>query len=160
MSAPPSIVPAKRETLLAASPSTRVGGLSLRALAAVQWVGVLGPPLAWFAQHLVGYGVAQAECSSGGLHWGIDNAVWQLAILSAAGLVCVVGETAAVLVFLRTRGTNFGDGPAGDGRWNGEPPYSRLHFAATAAMVANLLFLTIILLDGLAAAIDPLCRQS
>jgi hypothetical protein len=154
------IVPARRETLLAPSPASKVGGISLRGLSALQWVGVLAPGLAWFAQHIVGFGVGQAECSSGGLHWGIDNAVWQLSILAAAALVCVAGEVAAVLVFQRTRGTNFGDGPAEDGRWHGQPPYSRLHFFATAALVANVLFLAVILLDGLGAAIEPLCRQA
>jgi hypothetical protein len=146
--------------LLAPSPDSKVGGLSLRALSVLQWVGVLAPALVWFAQHIVGFGVGQAECSSGGLHWGIDNRTWQVAMLVVAALVCVVGEVAAVLVFLRTRGTNFGDGPAEDGRWQGQPPYSRLHFFAAAAMVANVLFLVIVLLDGTAAAIEPLCRQS
>jgi hypothetical protein len=154
------VVPSRRETLLAPSPDTKVGGISLRWLSAIQWVGVLAPPGVWAAQHIVGYGVAQAECSSGGLHWGIDNVAWQVGILVVGALVCVVGEAAAVLVFLRTRGTNFGDGPPHEGPWEGEPPYSRLHFFATAAMVANVLFLAIILLDGTAAAIDPICLQS
>src|SRR5204862_312760 len=80
-----------------------------------------------------------------------DNAYssWQRAILAAAGLLVVVSEAAAVTVFLATRETNYGDGPPGEGRWGGAVPYSRLHFFAMAAMVANVLFLAVILLDGL-----------
>src|SRR5206468_3679290 len=50
---------------------------------------------------------------------------------------------------MATRETNYGDGPPGDGRWGGAVPYSRLHFFATAAMVANALFFTVILMSGL-----------
>ena len=42
----------------------------------------------------------------------------------------------------------------------GAVPYSRLHFFATAAMVANVLFLTVILLDGLGSVFATLCAQS
>jgi hypothetical protein len=78
----------------------------------------------------------------------------------AAGLLVVISEAAALTVFLATRETNYGDGPAGNGRWGGAVPYSRLHFFATAAMVANVLFLTVILLDGLGSAFSTLCAQS
>jgi hypothetical protein len=78
----------------------------------------------------------------------------------AAGLLVAISEAAAVTVFLATRETNYGDGPAGDGRWGGAVPYSRLHFFATAAMVANVLFLTVILLDGLGSVFSTLCAQS
>lgn len=140
--------------------STRVGRFTLRQLAFVQWIGVVVAPLAWTAQHVVGYGVGEARCNVGGLRWGIGYDTWQLAILAVAGLLIVVSEAAAVAVFLATRETNYGDGPPGDGRFGGAVPYSRLHFFATAAMVANVLFLAAILMDGLAAVFDSLCVQS
>jgi hypothetical protein len=65
-----------------------------------------------------------------------------------------------VTVFLATRETNYGDGPPGEGRWGGAVPYSRLHFFATAAMVANVLFFAVIFLDGLGSVFDSLCVQS
>lgn len=154
------IVPARRETLLAPSPSERVGRFTLRQLSVVQWVGVVVAPLAWTAQHVVGYGVGEARCEIGGLHWGIAYDTWQLAILAVAALLVVISEAAAVTVFLATRETNYGDGPPGDGRWGGVVPYSRLHFFATAAMVANVLFLAVIFMDGLTSTIDSLCVQS
>jgi hypothetical protein len=134
--------------------------MSLRRLGIVQWIGVVMAPLAWTAQHVVGYGVGQARCSVAGMRWGIGFDTWQLAILAAAGLLVVISEAAAVTVFLATRETNYGDGPPGDGRWGGAVPYSRLHFFATAAMVANVLFLAVIFLDGLGSVFDSLCVQS
>jgi hypothetical protein len=159
MSEVPEVVPARRETLVAPSPRERVGRFTLRRLGVVQWVGVVVAPLAWTGQHIVGYGVGQARCEVGAA-WGIGFDAWQLALLAAAGLLILASEAAAVTVFLATRETNYGDGPPNEGRWGGATPYSRLHFFATTAMVANVLFLAIVLLDGLAAVFDPLCAQS
>ncbi len=140
--------------------SERIGRFTLRQLSVVQWIGVVVAPLAWTGQHVVGYGVGQARCSVAGLGWGIDYDVWQLAIMACAGLLILVSEAAAVTVFVETRETNYGDGPPGAGRWSGAVPYSRLHFFATAAVVANVLFLTVILLDGLGSVFSTLCAQS
>jgi hypothetical protein len=95
-----------------------------------------------------------------GAAWGIGFDTWQLAITAAAVLLILVSEAAAVTVFLATRETNYGDGPPGEGRWGGATPYARLHFFATAAMVANVLFLAIVLMDGLLSTLAPLCAQS
>ena len=160
MSEAREIIPARRETLVAPSPRERVGRFTLGQLSVVQWIGVVVAPLAWTGQHVVGFGVGQARCSVGGLRWGIGYDTWQLAILGAAALLVLVSEAAAVTVFLATRETNYGDGPPGDGRWGGAVPYSRLHFFATAAMVANVLFFAVIFMDGLASVFDSLCVQS
>ena len=160
MSEARDIVPARRETLVAPSSDERVGRYTLRRLSVVQWVGVVVAPLAWTGQHIVGYGTGQAKCSVGGMGWGIGFDTWQLAILAAAGLLVLISEAAAVTVFLATREANYGDGPAEDGRWGGAVPYTRLHFFAMAAMVANVLFLAVILMDGLGSVFDSLCVQS
>jgi hypothetical protein len=134
--------------------------MSLRRLGILQWLGVVVAPLAWTGQHVVGYGSGQARCSVAGMRWDIGFDTWQLAILAAAGLLVLASEAAAVTVFLATRETNYGDGPSGEGRWNGAVPYSRLHFFATAAMVANVLFFAVIFLDGLGSVFSSLCAQS
>ena len=134
--------------------------MSTRKLSLLQWVGVVIAPLAWTGQHVVGYGVGEARCSVAGIHWGIGFDTWQLAILAAAGLLVLASEAAAVSVFLATREVNYGDGPPGDGRWGGAVPYSRLHFFATAAMVANVLFFVVIFLDGFGSVFNTLCAQS
>jgi hypothetical protein len=155
----PDIVPAKRETLVAPSQHERIGRFTLRQLAFVQWIGVVVAPLAWTGQHIVGYGVGEARCRVGA-NWGIAYDTWQLAIMAAALLLVLISEVAAVAVFVATREENYGDGPPGHGRWGGAVPYTRLHFFATAAMVANVLFFTVILLDGLGAVASSLCVQS
>lgn len=140
--------------------STRVGRFTLRQLSVVQWVGVVVAPLAWASQHVVGYGVGEARCSVAGSAWGISYDTWQLAIMGAAVVLILLSEAAAVTVFLETRETNYGDGPPGEGRWAGAVPYTRLHFFAITAMVANVLFLTIVILDGLGSVFSTLCAQS
>ena len=67
------IVPARRETLVAPSPHHRVGRFTLRRLSVVQWIGVVVAPLAWTAQHVVGYGVGEERCNVAGAHWGIGS---------------------------------------------------------------------------------------
>ncbi|HET7568729.1 MAG TPA: hypothetical protein VFJ91_12095 [Gaiellaceae bacterium] len=127
----------------------------LRLLSVLQWIGILAGALTWTGQHVVGYGIGQAECAAGGMHWGIENDVWQLTLTACAGLVIALAWVCSLVVFLRTRGENYGDGPE-------EPriPQGRLHFFAVAALVANVLFLAIVLMDGLAASFGVLCRQS
>jgi hypothetical protein len=134
--------------------------MRLRRLGIVQWIGVGVAPVAWTLQHVVGFGIAQARCSIGGEHWGIANTVWELALLGAAASLVLVSEAAAVAVFRATREANYGDGPPGDGRWHGALPHTRLHFFATTAMVANLLFLAILLMDGFASALEKACVGS
>jgi hypothetical protein len=140
--------------------SERVGCFTLRRLSVAQWVGVAVAPLAWASQHVVGYGTGEARCSVAGMAWGIGYDVWQLAIMTSAGILILVSEAAAVTVFLATRETNYGDGPPGAGRWGGAVPYSRLHFFAAAAMVANVLFFTVVLMSGLGSVFSTLCAQS
>jgi hypothetical protein len=153
------VIPARRETLIAPSPEERVGRFTLRQLSIVQWIGVVVAPLAWTGQHIVGYGVGQARCEVG-VAWNLGYDTWQLALTGVTVLLILVSEAAAILVFLATRETNYGDGPPGDGRWGGRTPYARLHFFAVTAMVANVLFLTIVLMAGLLSTFAPLCVQS
>ncbi len=122
--------------------------MSLRRLSQLQWFGFAGAALVWASQHVVGFGVTQAECSAGGLHWGIGNDVWQLTLLAVGGLVVLAAEAAAVVVFVRTRETEQDD----------PPPLGRMHFLAAAAVVANLLFLSAMVMDGLASTFGTLCR--
>lgn len=132
----------------------------LRLVAVLQWVGTLMGAGAWTGQHIVGFGIGQAECSSGGLHWGIGNDVWQLTLMSCAALVVLVALGASTYVFVRTRGADFGDGPPEEDVFGGKSPYGRLHFFAAAGMAANVIFFGIIMLDGFASSFDTLCRQS
>ncbi len=156
----PDVNPARRETLVAPQPGERIGRLTLRQLGILQWTGTIIGPVVWYSQHLFGYGVGQAVCSIGGIHWGVSFGVYQLTAASVAGLIEIATWVCALLVFLHTKGADWGDGPPEEGRWEGQEPYGRLYFFAIAGMVANVLFLTMALLDATAAVTDVLCRQS
>lgn len=123
--------------------------MTLRRLSILQWSGLVGAALVWAAQHVVGFGIGQAECSAGGRRWGISNDTWEIAVLACAGTLVVLAEVAAAVVFRRTRGVVADD----------DPPPGRLHFFAVAALVANVLFLTAMVLDTIASVFGTLCRQ-
>ena len=152
--------PARRETLLAPPPHERLGRFTLRQLGILQWTGTILAPAVWYSQYLFGYGVGQAVCSAGGAHFGVDFDVYQLTAMAVAGVVEIATWACALVVFLLTRGADWGDGPPEEGRWGAQEPYGRLHFFAVAGMVANVLFLTMALLSATAAVTDVLCRQS
>ncbi|HEX7084226.1 MAG TPA: hypothetical protein VF186_08950 [Gaiellaceae bacterium] len=124
--------------------------MTIRRLGMLQWVGLLLGALVWAGQHVVGLGTTQAACSVGGAGWGIGNDVWQATMLGIAGLLVLGAEAASIAVLIGTRGTAYDTDP---------PPPSRIRFFALAALVANLLFLMIMLLDGFASIFDVLCRQ-
>ena len=117
-------------------------------LSTLQWLGLLAGGLTWAAQLVIGFGTTQAECSAGGMRWGIANDTWQIALLGVSAAVVLGAEAAAAVVFVRTRGVGKDD-PA---------PQGRLHFFATAALVANLLFLVVIVLSAIGSTVGALCR--
>jgi len=124
--------------------------VTLRRLDVLQWVGLLAGAAIWWAQHIVGLGLTVADCNAAGARWGIDNDAWQAALLGVS-VLCVLGAgAAAALVLFRTRTWSYEDPP--------QP--GRIRFLAIAAAVANLIFLVIIVLDGIAVLVDPACRQS
>ncbi len=123
--------------------------MSARRLELLQWFGFSGAALAWSAQLVAGFWVTQARCNPGGSS-SVPNDASQLGLLVAAFVVALAAEAAAAAVYLETRPSDDDDPPA----------RGRLHFLATAALVANVLFLAGILLSGIAATADVLCRQS
>jgi hypothetical protein len=123
--------------------------MSLRRLEILQWVGLLLGALVWTGQHVVGYGVTEAACSSGGTHWGISTDTWEAVLMAAAAGCVLAAELAAVTVVVRTREESY----------ESPPPPGRVRFLAIAAITANLIFLVIILLDGLGSIFNIACRQ-
>jgi hypothetical protein len=122
-----------------------------RAASRLQWLGLLVAPWAWFGQHVVGQAVAQAACSAANATWGVSNSAWQIGLLVGAGLLILVSEAAAVAAFRATR--------TGD-HYESPPPLGRAQLIAIAAMTTNLIYLVIILLDGIASIVDVQCRGS
>jgi hypothetical protein len=124
--------------------------MTTRRLETLQWTGLVAGGLAWAAQHVIGYGLTEAECNAGGSRWDIANDPWQAALGTVAVLAILGAEAAAVAVFLRTRDVDFDGGP---------PPAARMHMLAIAAIVANAIFLCIVLLST-AGALAGGCRNA
>jgi hypothetical protein len=114
-----------------------------------QWYGLLGAALAWTVQLVLGYGVTVARCGAGG-DFGLAYDVWEIVLAVVAGAFALLGEAAAVAVFLSTRSLEH-DGP---------PPDGRRHFFATAAVVGNVLFLMLILLTAIGLLAHSPCQGS
>jgi hypothetical protein len=124
--------------------------MTLRRLSILQWLGLLLGAGVWFAQHVVGFGITQAECGAGGRGWGISHDTWQAVLMAIAAALVLSAEAAALGVVFGTR----------DASYEAEAPAGRIRFFAIAAVAANLIFLTIILLDGFATLFNTVCRQA
>ena len=116
----------------------------------LQWFGLLGAPLAWAVQFVVGFGVTDARCSPGSARWGVAVDTWEISLMVAAGAVVLLAELAAVSLYLTTRGVPY----------DGAPPVARRHFFVTASSLGNILFLAVVLMSGIAAVYHTPCGQS
>jgi hypothetical protein len=114
-----------------------------------QWYGLLGAALAWAAQFVLAFGVTVARCGAGG-NFGLALDTWEILLIVVAASLALLGEAAAVTVFLATRELEHDD----------PPPGGRHHFFASAAVIGNLLFLMIILLSAIGILAHSPCHQS
>lgn len=124
--------------------------MTMRRLAFLQWVGLLLGAAIWAAQHLTGSGIAYVGCSPGGTVAGVSHKLWEGVLMGCAAALVIAAEAASIAVLRGTEDTSY----------QGEPPESRIRFFAIAAAVSNVIFLVIILLDGIANLFDVVCRQS
>jgi len=74
---------------------------------------------------------------------------WQIALLAVACTLILLSEAAAVAAFRSTSES-----------YQSPPPEGRIRLIAIAAMTTNLIYLVIVLLDGVASIVDIACRQS
>jgi hypothetical protein len=117
---------------------------------AVQWYGLFGAAFAWTAQHIVGFGVATADCANASRHWGLDVTIWMI-VLTAIGLLCAAAaEAAAVSILLETS----------DLEHDGPPPDARRHFFAFGAALGNVLFIMAIVLNAVGTFANTGCRPA
>jgi hypothetical protein len=121
----------------------------LLTLELLQWYGLLGAAIAWAVQLVLGYGITVARCSTGG-DYRLPVDTWEILLVAVAGAFALLGEAAAIAVFLATRTLEHED----------PPPDGRRHFFASAALVGNVLFLMIILLSGIGIVAHSPCHQS
>ena len=117
---------------------------------ALAWIGLFVAPGAWFGQHAIGQAIAQASCSTANASWGVSNRTWQVVLLVVSGLLILAAEAASVAAFRGTEPASYEDAP----------PVGRIRLIAIAAMTTNLIYLVIVLLDGIASIVDVSCRQA
>jgi hypothetical protein len=116
----------------------------------LQWYGLFGAAFAWTGQHLVGFGVAYADCLDASRHWGNDPVIWMI-VATALGLTCAaLAEVAAIKVLRDTRRLEYDDAP----------PLGRRHFFAYAAALGNVLFIMAISLNFVGLVANTTCRPA
>ena len=122
--------------------------MTARRLEVLQWFGLLAAPCAWATHLVVGLYLAEAHCEAA--RWKTGWAPAQIGLTSAAALVALVAEGAALTVYRELRRTDT-DAPGSPGR---------RHFFAIGGLVGNVLFLVAILLTGVTIVTTQACRQS
>lgn len=111
------------------------------------WFGVMGAPLAWATQHVLGYGVSEAACGPVGAQWGVPLETWSAIAMGVALLITLGALLAAVSVYRATAA-------------EAPPPESRRHFLGVIGMTISPLFACIILMSGIGSIVLDTCQQS
>ena len=114
----------------------------------LQWFGLFGGALAWATQHVVGFGISDSGCSVAGRQWGLPVSTLEVLVGVAAGAITISAWAAAYVAFRETRSVDEdAPGPAG-----------RIRFFAQAALLGNVLFLAIVVLDAVGSVSELPCR--
>ena len=117
----------------------------------LQWTGLLLGAIAVVTAYVFAFGVTEAECNAGRVErWGIENDVWQGAAMGAGCVLILIAQAAAFLALRATRRVSYEDPPAA----------GRIRFFAITALLANALFLGILVLTGIGATVNATCRQA
>ena len=113
----------------------------------LQWYALFGGALAWTGSHVLGYFVAVGGCDVAVAHWDLNIVLWEslLMILALAGVLAA--EAAAFAVYRATVSVDK-DAPG---------PEGRMHFFALAALLGNLLFFVLVVLDGVGVLFHSNC---
>lgn len=122
--------------------------MTTQRLSQLQWFALFAGAVGLAAAHTLGFGLTLAQCNVGGSRWGIDNDPWEAALLSTAAFVMVLAGIASLAVIVRTQDLGYDD----------DPPLSRIRFFAIAALVANVLYTAIMMLDLLGNLLNSVCR--
>ncbi len=122
--------------------------MTTKRLAQLQWFALLGGALGLGVAQTLGFGLTLAQCNIGSGRWGIANDPWEAALLSTAAAVMVLAAAASATVIARTQSVSYED----------DPPLSRIRFFAIAALVANVLYTGIVMLDLLGNLLNSACR--
>ena len=110
-------------------------------LEVLQWYALLAGPWIWATQHVLLFGATNAHCSLPVAGWSLPAFWINLVISLLCGGAVLAAELAAWIVYRETSDVNeYAIGPAG-----------RLKFFAQAALLGNVLFIVIVVLDATGA---------
>lgn len=121
--------------------------MSIRRLNALVWFGVLGGPVAWGAQFVLGMELTYARCESPDGRFPIPVHATSIALAAAGVALGLLAEAVAFAVFRATRG---------DERLS----MRRIHFLATVGLTVNPLALIIAAMAGVGVPLLAICNQS
>jgi hypothetical protein len=107
----------------------------------LQWYALLAGPWIWATQHVLLFGATNAHCSLTVSSWNVPAFWLNLLISLVCGAGVLAAEAAALVVFRATADT--------DGYAPG--PFGRMRFFAQAALLGNVLFFVIVVLDAAGA---------
>ena len=122
----------------------------MRRLELLQWTGLLVGALMWGTAHIAGYGATEATCNGAASVFGIDQHVWEGVLSGVTAAVALAAAAASVAVLVLTRDVSYED----------DPPIGRVRFFAIAALLANVLFIAMIVLYAVGTAANTPCRQA
>jgi hypothetical protein len=114
---------------------------------AVQVYALLGAPLAWTTQLVIGFGLTEAACGPAGRMWHIAIDTWESVIFGLALAVAAGGlASAAALHRAVTRGAI-------------DDPNGRVRFLTTIGLAVGAIFLALILYTGTGVLTLEECRR-
>jgi hypothetical protein len=116
------------------------------------WIGALGPPFVWAAQHISGYAVALADCpdNTPGPGWSVP----------VDTLTIIIGVTAAALTLLCGAGAFIAWRATRDDDDDDAPPAGRVHFLAVIGLTITPLFFAMVVMSSAGAIAFQECVQS
>jgi hypothetical protein len=116
------------------------------------WLGVLMPPFAWAAQHILGYATGLADCpdNTAGPGWNVPVDGLTVVIGGAATVLVLLGGSFSFIAWRKTREADDSDAP----------PAGRIHFLSVIGLTITPLFLAIVLMSSAGAIVANGCTQS
>jgi hypothetical protein len=107
----------------------------------LQWYALLAGPWMWATQHVLEFGLTNSHCAVPVAYWHVPVIWLNILITTVCGAAVVAAEGAAFLVYRAT--SEIGEYAPG--------PLGRLRFFAEAALLGNVLFFVIVVLDAAGA---------
>ena len=122
--------------------------MSVRSDEFLQWFGLLGGALAWATQFVLGFWIAASRCYPANAGWHVPEQTFYMIATAPTALVALLALASSVVLYLRLQDHD------------NEPPGGRHVFFAYASIAGNVLFLALILLEGIGVLYHLSCHQA